>query len=208
MKQTFIWKLFGIVIVVLTACETGSLNRVQKDMILSEAANVPMRLYTINNHSDSLLLRTPAREIKRKDIGSEAFEHLTKRMLATMLDPANPGVGIAAPQVGIPLSIICVQRFDKEGEPCEVYYNPEIVVYGDSINSGQEGCLSIPNYHGTLGRSHNIEVSYLDAAGKKQNESINDFTAIIFQHEIDHLHGVLYYDYISGGFSSLVYVEE
>ncbi|MBN2807556.1 MAG: peptide deformylase [Prolixibacteraceae bacterium] len=208
MKKSFTWQLMVMLMCFLASCRSGSLSRAEVDMIMSGEAHVPMRLYTINQKSDSLLLRTPARDVKKKDIGSETIEHLSKRMLATMHDTLNTGVGIAAPQVGISLSIICVQRFDKPGEPSEVYYNPKIIEYGDSINSGQEGCLSIPNYRGTLGRSHNIEISYLDALGKLQTENINDFTAIIFQHEIDHLKGVLYYDHITGGFGSLVYIEE
>lgn len=208
MKKSFTWQLMVLLMFFLASCRSGSLSRAEVDMIMSADDHVPMRLYTINEKSDSLLLRMPARDVKKKAIGSETIDHLCKRMRATMLDSSNTGVGIAAPQVGIPLSIICVQRFDKPGEPVELYFNPQIVEYGDSINSGQEGCLSIPNYRGTLGRSHNIEITYLDSNGMKQAESINDFTAIIFQHEIDHLNGVLYYDYIPGGVSSLVYIEE
>jgi peptide deformylase len=208
MNKLLNWHLIILLLFFLASCSSGILSKSEKEMILEAEAHIPMRLYTINEKSDSLMLRTNTRDVKKNTIGSNTLEHLRKRMLATMLDPSNPGVGIAAPQVGIPLSIIWVQRFDKDGEPCEIYYNPKIVEYGDSINSGQEGCLSIPNYRGTVGRSHNIEITYLDSTGKHQAESINDFTAVIFQHEIDHLNGVLYYDYITGGFGSLVYNEE
>lgn len=193
---------------ILVSCTNDGLRKNEKEMIFAAEANVPMRLFTINDKNDSLLLRSVSREVRSSAIGSEGIEHLRKRMLATMLDPSNPGVGIAAPQVGIPVRMIYVQRFDKAGEPCEIYYNPDIIVYGDSINAGPEGCLSIPGFRGTLGRSHNIEITYLDSIGKRQTENINDFAAIIFQHEFDHLNGVLYYDYISGGFGSLIQIEE
>jgi len=70
-----------------------------------------------------------------------------------------------------------------------------------------EGCLSVPGYRGKVDRSHNIELSYLDSTGKKQKETVNGYTAVIFQHEIDHLNGILFFDRVYGGFNLLTKVE-
>lgn len=194
--------LFG-----LQACKTDGFTKDEIRIIQSGDVNSVMPLYTINNVSDSLLLRQVARKIEKRNIKSANLEHLRLRMLATVTDSSNVGVGLAASQVGISVRMIYVQRFDKPGEPYEIYYNPVILEYGDSINSGREGCLSVPSYRGTVDRSQNIVLSYLDSLGNKQNEKINEFTAVIFQHEVDHINGVLYYDHIFDGFNSLALIE-
>lgn len=181
----------------------GGLNREEHQLVTAEASTVPMNLFVINNYSDSLFLRENCRIVDKEVIGSVCIEYFRSRLLATVKDTLNPGVGIAAPQVGVGLRMIYVQRFDKENEPFEVYYNPEINVYSDSTQTGTEGCLSIPGYRGEVERSHSIELSYLDSLGNEQHEKINNFTAVIFQHEIDHINGMLYYDHIPGGFSAL-----
>jgi peptide deformylase len=128
-------------------------------------------------------------------------------MFATMTDTLNPGAGIAAPQVGIGVKMIWAQRFDKPAEPFEVFYNPVITEYSDSINSGNEGCLSVPGYCGKVDRSQNITLIYLDSLGDKKTENISGFTAVILQHEVDHLNGILYYDLIHNGFGALTITE-
>jgi len=208
MKPKLLTIFFAILFFhVFTHCKTDVLHEQEKQLIMNGNSDEPMKLFTINVETDSLMLRQKARKIKKREIEHEDIKLLKKRMLATVTDSTNLGVGIAAPQVGISLSMICVQRFDKPNEPFEIYYNPVIVHYGDSINSGLEGCLSIPGYRGKVDRSQNIVVSYLDSLGKMQKESINDFTAVIFQHEIDHIEGVFYFDHIYNGFDALNKVE-
>jgi peptide deformylase len=175
----------------------------EHQLVSSGTATEPMDLFIINNYSDSLFLRKQSRKVDKEVIGSVCMEYFRSRLLATVKDTLNPGVGIAAPQVGIGLRMIYVKRFDKENKPFEVYYNPEIEVYSDSTQTGNEGCLSIPGYRGGVERSHSIKLSYLDSTGKHQNEEINGFTSVIFQHEIDHINGVLYYDHIPGGYTAL-----
>ncbi|SFZ90997.1 peptide deformylase [Flaviramulus basaltis] len=107
------------------------------------------------------------------------------------------GVGIAAPQVGVLKSIIWVQRFDKETFPFEVYLNPKITQYSNKKQTVREGCLSIPNRRDTLNsRSFTIDIEYDTMTGKHIKETIEDFTSVIFQHEIDHLNGILYLDHL------------
>lgn len=154
-----------------------------------------MRLWKIDDPADTMLLRSKADSLTAGDLDSEIFPVLKARMLATVNDPSNPGVGIAAPQVGIGKQLVIVQRFDKEDEPFGFYVNPRIEVYGGTKAYGSEGCLSVPNRSEEVLRSTEIVVSYLDEESRKRvRETVDGFTAIIFQHEIDHLNGVLYID--------------
>jgi peptide deformylase len=196
-----------ILLLVVWGCTVSGFNKPEIALIRSSDSNSTMPVFTIKNKSDSLFMRQTARKIRKKDIGSSAMKQLRIRMLNTLKDSLNQGVGIAAPQVGINVQLIYVQRTDKDGEPFEAYFNPKIELFGDSINSGPEGCLSVPGYRGKVDRSHNINVSYIDSLGKKQKETVNGYTAVIFQHEIDHLNGKLYFDHIFGGFNSLTPVE-
>jgi peptide deformylase len=210
MGKRFFLKLVVVVFISLSAflsCTIDGFTKKEIGRILSASPGSTIPLLTINNKSDSLLLRQKARPISKIDIGSSSMEKLKSQMLQIVTDSLNHGVGIAAPQVGVGVQMIYIQRFDKEGEPFEVYFNPKIVMYGDSINSGTEGCLSVPGYRGKVDRSHNIKISYLDSMGKKQKETVNGFTAVIFQHEVDHLNGTIYFDKVYGGFSSLIPVE-
>ena len=122
---------------------------------------------------------------------------LAQRMLLTMRDTANPGVGIAAPQVGINRNVFWLQRFDKPGFPFEFLINPRILSYSSLQRRGGEGCLSIPDTRGEVLRSYAIMVEYQDYTGGWHTELLEDFTAVIFQHEYDHLGGVLFTDRIS-----------
>ena len=107
------------------------------------------------------------------------------------------GVGIAAPQVGILKNIIWVQRFDKEDAPFEVYLNPRILKYSEKTQTVREGCLSIPNRSDTLNsRSFSISIEYDTMNAEHKSESVEGFTSVIFQHEIDHLNGILYLDHL------------
>lgn len=157
-----------------------------------------MRLFTIDNQEDSLLLRTESRDVSWEMWQSEDFRILTKRMLKTVLNPENTGVGIAAPQVGILCKIVILQRFDLEGEPFKVLVNPEIISLSQETKLGPEGCLSIPGYRGEVPRSTEVLIRYIDGETfEKREEKICGFTAVIVQHETDHLFGKLYIDRIN-----------
>lgn len=190
-------------LLIVSSCSKDGFRKDELQRITNGGENEIMSLFTVNSPSDSLLLRQNAREIKERHVGSESVQYLRKRMLATVNDPKNPGVGIAAPQVGISVRMIYVQRLDKEGEPFEIYYNPKIEKYGSDLKQGLEGCLSVPDYRGTVERAQTIKLSYLDSVGVERKEEIKGFVAVIFQHEIDHMNGVLYYDHIDDGFNAL-----
>ncbi|MEM7660123.1 MAG: peptide deformylase, partial [Bacteroidota bacterium] len=163
--------------------------------VTEKEATQPMRVYLITDPSDSLLLRTPSRLVQA-DSTDEALQHFIDRLYQTVTDSASLGVGIAAPQVGVLRQIIWVQRFDKEGFPFEVYLNPRIIEYSTDVQVGAEGCLSIPDRREMVSRAKTIQIEYDTRDGEHKIESISDFTAVIFQHEIDHLNGILYPDHI------------
>lgn len=126
--------------------------------------------------------------------GEKLLSVLAKRMLLSMNDPANPGIGIAAPQIGISRNAIWVTRYDKPDDPAEFYLNPKIIWYSDLLRKGNEGCLSIPDIQDDVLRSYAIRLSYMLESGEVVEEMVQGFTAVIFQHEVDHLNGILFTD--------------
>ena len=154
-----------------------------------------MRVLTVEDSLDLALLRAPSIDFSVKDIASPVYETLAQRMVATVTSPEQDGVGIAGPQVGLNRRVIAVQRFDKPGEPFEVYPNIRITAVHGTQELGAEGCLSVPGRRGNVMRWRNVDISYTHPRTLKDTtESIHGFTAVIFQHECDHLDGVLYID--------------
>lgn len=154
-----------------------------------------MRVLTIEDGADSLFLRTPCRELSVKEIRSAEYATLAERMLVTVTSPEQDGVGIAGPQVGIGRRVVAVQRFDKEGEPFEVYPNIRVTAKRGSPEPGPEGCLSVPGRRGDVLRWQDIDIAYTSPKTcRDTSETVKGFTAVIFQHETDHLDGVLYID--------------
>lgn len=168
----------------------------QKAYIKEGLADEPMRVWKINTPSDSLLLRQKSTDVT-PDPNDATLKLITDRLLATVLDSMSLGVGIAAPQVGILKNIIAVQRFDKTDFPFEVYLNPVIKQYTTKKQPCMEGCLSIPKKKAeTQNRAYAILLEYDKMDGSHVTEMIEDFTAVIFQHEIDHLNGILFTDHL------------
>lgn len=174
----------------------ANFSSAQATLIKEKNKNQSMRLFLTTNESDSLLLRTKSQNVQ-PDFNDDILRHFVDRLYATVTDSTNLGVGIAAPQVGILKNIIWVQRFDKEGFPFEVYLNPKIVQYSTKTQDCPEGCLSIPDKRATTQtRSYAILIEYDQMDGSHHIEMVEDFTAVIFQHEIDHLNGVLFIDHL------------
>ena len=179
-----------------TKLNNSTFNEAQTKMILAADAKTPMRVFKINNKSDSILLRQKCEDVvvKPNDPVLKAF---TDRLLTTVRDSMSLGVGIAAPQVGVLKNIIWVQRFDKAPFPFECYINPKITKYTVKKQDCKEGCLSIPDKSATTtNRAYAILLEYDKLDGTHHVEMIEDFTAVIFQHEIDHLRGILFTDYL------------
>ena len=156
-----------------------------------------MRVLTINGTQDSLFLRKECKDFTADDIASDMYGMLAGRMVATVTSPEQDGVGIAGPQVGIGRRIVAVQRFDKPGEPFEVYPNIRITAVRGEKENGPEGCLSVPDRRGDVPRWQDIDISYTSTHTLKDTtETVKGYTAVIFQHETDHLEGILYIDRI------------
>ncbi len=191
------------VFLVILGCSGTKLSRAhiffssnEIHLIKDADSSTPMRIYKITNKEDSLLLRTKSGYIK-PDANNAMLQTFVKRLYATVRDSLSMGVGIAAPQVGVLKNIIWVQRFDKEGFPFEVYLNPKIVTYSKDKQTVKEGCLSIPNRSETLySRSQSIAIVYDTMEETRKSDTIEGFTSVIFQHEIDHLNGILYLDHL------------
>lgn len=173
-----------------------------EELEILNATDSIMRVLTVEDSVDLAVLRGVSCDFSAKELMSEEFDRLRSLMVATVTHPSQDGVGIAGPQVGLNRRIVAVQRFDKEGEPFEVYANARIVWMSDSLAYGPEGCLSIPERRGNVLRSQEIVIEYADLASLHhgcedipiKRDTVHGFTAVIFQHEIDHLEGVLYID--------------
>ena len=166
----------------------------EEEAVIRDGGTV-MRVLTIEDKADSIFLRTPCTDLSYKQILSQEYAILAARMLLTVTSPEQDGVGIAGPQVGIGRRIVAVQRFDKDGEPFEVYPNIRVTDRRGDPEPGPEGCLSIPGRRGDVLRWQDIDIAYTSpATGRDTTESVKGFTAVIFQHETDHLDGVLYID--------------
>lgn len=166
----------------LTADEISLIN--QGDV------NTALPIYQTTDENQHRTLLNISAEIDPLDKNTAI---LVKRMKESLLS-TDGGVGIAAPQVGVNRKVIWVQRFDKAGEPLEYFINPVIVWRSELQNLGPEGDLSIPDFRDQFYRSKVIQLEYVDLKGQKYSEIVEGFTAVIFQHEIDHLFGILISD--------------
>lgn len=191
---------FLATILIMTTIGTQSCNNStswtsDEEALINDAPDTKMRLWTIDNPEDSIFLRQPSQPLTQADIQHPVFQLLKERMLLTVTDPENEGVGIAAPQVGIGRQLVAVQRFDKPGQPFEFYVNPRLTYLSDEKQKGWEGCLSVPNQRGEVLRSKQVVVTFNHPTTfELQCDTVEGFAAIIFQHETDHLSGTLYID--------------
>ncbi|WP_419868178.1 peptide deformylase [Chryseobacterium sp. CT-SW4] len=185
MKKISLLLLFAIGII-----NAQKLTPKELSIINQEDINTALPIYQSTDSNQHKILLSLSSEIDPTDPNTAT---LVKRMKLSLLS-TDGGVGIAAPQVGINRKIVWVQRFDKEGHPFEYFINPVILWRSELQNLGPEGDLSIPDFRDQFYRSKAIQVEYTDLKGQKYNEMIEGFTAVIFQHEVDHLFGILITD--------------
>ncbi len=135
----------------------------------------------------------------------EELREFAEAMVATMR--SERGVGLAAPQVGRSIQVIIALRME-DGEnvdvPAEILVNPKIIFASKETSSCEEGCLCIPGVSSTVIRAREVEVEYQDTTGEVRRVRSDKFFARILQHEIDHLKGVLFIDYLSSAQKSLI----
>jgi len=138
-------------------------------------------------------LRAVADDVEKIDDG---IKQLAADMLETMY--AAPGIGLAATQIG-EMKRLVVMDLSREGEPKEpiVMINPEIKKYSEETLTSEEGCLSIPEIYYDVERPAEVTVEYTDLDGKRVTKEATERLAVCIQHELDHLDGVLYIDYLS-----------
>jgi peptide deformylase len=148
------------------------------------------------------VLRERAREVTSEELGSEGMQRLIDEMIETMR--AADGAGLAANQVAETVRIAVVEvrpgnpRYPyKPPVPLTVIVNPVIEPLDDDVELINEGCLSVPNLRGEVPRHVNVRLRYSDRDGVEHDEVRRGLTAGTFQHELDHLNGVLFVDRVT-----------
>ena len=142
------------------------------------------------------ILKSPAKPVK--NIIDRNISELIDSLIATAI--ASQGVGIAAPQISQPYRLFIVASHPNDRYPYApimeptAMIDPRILNHGDEVVKDWEGCLSVPGIRGLVPRYREIEVEYTTRQGETQREILKDFIARIFQHELDHLDGILFLD--------------
>ena len=146
------------------------------------------------------ILTAPDPRLKKKckpvDSVDAEVRQLMDDMLETMYDA--PGIGLAAPQIGISRRLIVMDPAKDDAPKTPVFMvNPEILHRSDELRVHEEGCLSIPDFTAEIERPAKTRVTYIDREGGKQEIELQGIWSTLVQHEIDHLNGVLFIDYLS-----------
>ena len=155
-------------------------------------ANKPAEILPILIAPDPVL-KARARPVGAAD--NEAVRALLPRMFATMY--RAPGIGLAAPQVGIGLRVAVVDLMPDEKPQPFALINPEIIAVSTELATREEGCLSLPKQYADVTRPAQVKVRYMDAEGARREIEADGLLATCLQHEIDHLDGVLFVDHLS-----------
>ncbi|MCH1488438.1 MAG: peptide deformylase [Pseudomonadales bacterium] len=137
------------------------------------------------------LLRTIARPVEQVD---DPIRQLVADMLETMYHAE--GIGLAATQVNVHKRVVVIDTSEDRNQP-QVFINPRIKILNDATMEYQEGCLSVPGYYEKVERPSAIKIAALDTQGEKFILEPDGVLAVCIQHEIDHLNGKLFVDYIS-----------
>lgn len=152
-----------------------------------------MKILTINNKKEEKFLRQKTKLFELKQYSKESLRNLIKEMRQIMKE-AN-GVGLSANQVGIDRRLFIAQvPTERGGQKFHIVFNPKIVKISDEKIALEEGCLSVPEKWGTVNRAEKISIEGEDINGKKIKVKARGYLAQVFQHEIDHLDGVLFID--------------
>ena len=142
----------------------------------------------------------PDVRLKKKSVEvaniTDALIKLAEDMMETMYDA--PGIGLAAPQIGVLERLIvmdCAKKEDEEPDPI-IMVNPTIIASSEENSVYEEGCLSIPEHFAEITRPEFVQVEWIDLGGKQHSEEFNGLKSTCLQHEIDHLNGKLFIDYL------------
>jgi peptide deformylase len=146
------------------------------------------------------ILSIPDKRLRLKSEPVKAIDAEVRKLVEDMFETmyAAPGIGLAAIQIGVATRVVTMDLAGKEETPePKVFINPEIVSASETKSVYEEGCLSIPEYYEEVERPQKVKVKYLDLDGKEHEVEADGLLATCLQHEIDHLNGVLFIDYIS-----------
>ena len=197
MKKT-IFFLAAVLPIVSCGFNSGTTMTKEEAALINGSPDI-MRILTIDNDADLAVLRSSSTGFNAADLNTPEYAALARKLVVT-LENTDGGVGLAAPQIGINRRVVAVQRVDKEGEPIEVYANIFIEEMRGETEPGPEGCLSVPDRRGDVMRYRDITIRYTDISSvgtdepSEVREDVSGFAAVIFQHEVDHLEGILYID--------------
>ena len=146
------------------------------------------------------ILTEPNKDLRQISKNVETVGKEEQKLMDDMLDTmyAANGIGLAAIQIGIPKRIIVMDLSKKEGEKEPLYFVNPIISNKDTLKATyEEGCLSVPNQFAEIDRPSKCEVEYLDYNGEKKILKAEGLLATCIQHEMDHLEGILFIDYLS-----------
>lgn len=197
-KNIFLFSFFVVFAVSCTSLKVKDENdsllsfSPNEKALIDSAENSILSVMQDSELAQNAVLRKESIDLNPTDKYSVTLENIMRKTLEK-----EGGVGIASPQIGINRKLVIVQRFDKETKPFEAYYNISIDSYSKELQEGWEGCLSIEGGFGKVKRSQEIAITYQNSKGEKHTEKISGFTAVIFQHETDHLNGILFIDKMS-----------
>ena len=146
------------------------------------------------------ILTEPNKILREKSLPVEMVDEDLQKLMSDMLETmyAAPGIGLAAIQVGIPKRVIVLDIASKDGPRKPMFFvNPVILKKNDEKATYEEGCLSVPNHFAEVDRPSSCDVEYLDYEGNKKILKAEGLLATCIQHEMDHLEGILFIDYLS-----------
>ena len=146
------------------------------------------------------ILTEPNAILREKSLNVDMVDKDLQKLMDDMLETmyAAPGIGLAAIQIGIPKRVIILDIDQKEGKKNPMFFvNPEIIEKSENSSTYEEGCLSVPGQFAEITRPEKCFVKYLDYYGQKKEIKAEGMLATCIQHEIDHLEGILFIDYLS-----------
>jgi len=145
------------------------------------------------------ILTEPDPFLRQKSVEIDNVNDEIRKLMDDMLDTmyAAPGIGLAAIQVGIPKRIIVIDVSKEEEKKPQYFINPKILLKSNNNATYEEGCLSVPGQFAEIDRPDQCHINYLDYNGKQQELKAEGLLATCIQHEIDHLEGILFIDYLS-----------
>ena len=146
------------------------------------------------------ILTVPDPILRKKSLPVEKVDENIKNLMNDMIETmyAAPGIGLAAIQIGVTKRVVVIDLSKEEEKKNPIFFvNPEIIWKSNTNATYEEGCLSIPNQFAKIDRPDKCNVKYLDYNGDKKEIKAEGLLATCIQHEIDHLNGVLFIDYLS-----------